>query len=105
MSEKAQGFEEYTPSRLEWLIVMLNSMIQYVNTLPGEGVEYVYTLGGDGNTVVMRIRHFNDIPPEYLKTVEDIGKNFAFTLAKTYNWDSWINIQTQLDPIDRPPKK
>ena len=105
MSEKAQGFEEYTPSRLEWLIVMLNSMIQYVNTLPGEGVEYVYTLGGDGNTVVMHIRHFNDMSPEFLKTVEDIGKNFAFTLAKTYNWDSWINIQTQLDPIDRPPKK
>ena len=105
MSEKAQGFEEYTPSRLEWLIVMLNSMIQYVNTLPGEGIEYVYTLGGDGNTIVMCIRHFNDIPSEYLKTVEDTGKNFAFTLAKTYNWDSWINIQTQLDPIDRPSKK
>ena len=82
MSEKAQGFEEYTPSRLEWLIVMLNSMIQYVNTLPGEGVEYVYTLGGEGNTVVMRIRHFNDIPPEYLKTVEDIGKKFCIHFSK-----------------------
>lgn len=105
MSEKAQGFEEYTPSRLEWLIVMLNSMIQYANAVPGNDVEYVYTLGGDGNTIVMRMRHFDDMSPEYLKTLEDTGKNFAFTLAKTYNWDSWINIQTQLDPIDRPQKK
>ena len=28
MSEKVQGFEEYTPSRLEWFVVMLNSMVQ-----------------------------------------------------------------------------
>ena len=36
MSEKIQGFEGYTPSRLEWLVVMLNSMVNYVNVPPGE---------------------------------------------------------------------
>ena len=34
MSERVPGFEEYTPSRLEWLVVMLNSLIPYVNTYP-----------------------------------------------------------------------
>ena len=31
MSEKAPGFEEYTPSRLEWLAVMLNSHIPFLS--------------------------------------------------------------------------
>ena len=27
MAERAQGFEEYTPNRLEWLAVTLNSIL------------------------------------------------------------------------------
>ena len=105
MSEKLQGFEEYTPSRSEWLVVMLNSMIQYVNTIPGEKVEYAYALGSDGNTIVMHMRHFTDMPPDFVKEFEENGKEFARTIAESYNWDSWLEIQTQLDPIERPPEK
>lgn len=101
MSERSPGFEEYTPSRLEWLVVMLNSHVQYVNTIPGESVEYLYTLGGDGNTIIMRMRHDTDLHPEEVKMLVDVGKSLAMTLAKRYKWDSWINIETKLDPIDR----
>ena len=102
MSEKAQGFEEYTPSRLEWLIVMLNSYVHYINTIPDDPFDYLYTLGSDGNTIVMHMRYYTDTPPETTQHFADIGKNFAINVAKRYNWDSWINIQTELDPIDRP---
>ena len=62
MSEKAQGFEEYTPSRLEWLIVMLNSYVHYINTIPDDPFDYLYTLGSDGNTIVMHMRYYTDTP-------------------------------------------
>ena len=107
MSEDLQGFEKYTPSRLEWLVVMLNSMIQYVNVSPKESssVVYAYLLGRDGNTIVMHMKYFSDMPPELVKRSEDIGKSLAITLAKNYKWDSWLEIQTQLEPIDRPSEK
>ncbi|RKU15736.1 hypothetical protein C6503_13540 [Candidatus Poribacteria bacterium] len=105
MSEKPQGFDEYTPSRLEWLVVMLNSMVQYLNTVPGEPIVCAFTPASDGNTIVMHIRYFADIPPEQVKRIETDSRTFALDLAKSYNWDSWINIQTQLTPIERPPKK
>ena len=102
MSERAPGFEEYTPSRLEWLVVMLNSVVQYVNTIPSsEGVEYAYIPGADGKTIIMLIRHFADLDPDAVKRIEKEGKGFAANMAKSYKWDSWINIQTKLDPIDR----
>ena len=106
MSEKVQGFGEYTPSRLEWLIVMLNSMASHVNVYPGgSDVTYAYLLGHDGNTIVMYMKYFADLSPEVVKGLEDEGKRLASTVAKYYKWDSWLEIQTQLEPIDRPPKE
>ena len=101
MSEKAQGFEEYTPSRLEWLTVQLNSMIHYINTMPGERIEYLYVPEDDGKTILLRIRHHSDLPPEDLKDFENSGKKFAMEMAQTYKWDSWIEIQTHFDPIKK----
>lgn len=101
MSEKVQGFQEYTPSRLEWLAVTLNSYVQYLNTMPGEGVEYLYLPGNDGKTLILTIRHYNDLPPEIVKKYQDNAKDFAIDIAKGYNWDSWLEIQTAFRAIER----
>ena len=105
MSEKAEGFEEYTPSRLEWLVVMLNSYVQYINMVPGDPIHYMYTLGSDGNTIIMHMRHYADITPEKRAQWEDLGKTLAKSVAKRYKWDSWLNIKTEFDPINRPSPK
>ncbi len=105
MSERSPGFEEYTPSRLEWLVVMLNSYIHYINTIPDQPAMYSFRLGGDENTIIMRMRHFADMPPENVKTFADNGRNFAIGVAESYRWDSWINIQTEFDPVGQPTTK
>ena len=105
MWERSPGFEEYTPSRLEWLTVLLNSLIQYANSIPGEDIQYAYLPATDGKTIIMRIRYRADMDPKLVKNLEDGGKEFTKGIAKIYNWDSWINIQTELDPVDRPTKE
>ena len=52
-----------------------------------------------------QLKYFADLPPEVVKGLEDQGKRFAIAVAKNYKWDSWLEIQTQLEPIDRPPKE
>ncbi len=99
MFEKAPGFQDYTPSRLEWLVVMLNSLTQYVNSHYDDNVDYAYLPGEDGKTIVLRIRHDVDLKPEYAKQLEDNAKAFAIEIAKNYKWDSWIKIKTQWDRI------
>lgn len=101
MSEKAPGFEEYTPSRLEWLTILLNSMIPYINTMLGEPIEYLYVPEDDGKTILLLIRHYADLSPETLKGVEDNGKQFAMGIAKNYKWDSWLKIKTEFNPIEK----
>ena len=85
---------------------MLNSTVNYVNVSPeGSGAVYAYILGRGRNTIIMYMKYFADLPPELVKHLEDNGKKLAITLAKSYKWDSWLEIQTQLDPIERPPEK
>ena len=105
MSERQPGFEAYTPSRLEWLVVMLNSYIQYRNDSPNSDVSYTYSLGRDGKTVIMHVRHFTDVDPETVKTFASTGEEFAMNLASAYKWDSWVEIQTQFDRIERQTPK
>ena len=104
MAEIAPGFEEYTPSRLEWLVVMLNSYA-YVTSMHIEDVNYTYTPGGDGKTITLHVRHFSDSSPEVVKEAENIGKDFAMDMARIHKWDSWLEIQTQFEPIDRETEK
>ena len=47
MSEKAQGLHIYTPTRLEWLAVMLNTLFQY-DTLSSDGFALYYIGLNDG---------------------------------------------------------
>ena len=44
MSEKAPGFEKYTPTRLDWLAVQLNSILPI--RLQGTGLEPLFSAGG-----------------------------------------------------------
>ena len=105
MSEKAPGFADYTPSRLEWLVVLLNSFVPYLNTESGERIKFAYIPGEDGKTVILRIVHHSDLSPENLKTFEEDAKVFALSIAQNYKWDSWLEIKTQWDPIEGPAKQ
>ena len=104
MSKRAPGFKDYTPSRLEWLVVLLNSLIQYVHTLPEENVEYAYLPASDGKTILLYIRYPDDLDPGTVKILEDTAKKFAMDVAKNNKWDSWVNSQTQLKPIKEQPE-
>ena len=101
MSEKSPGFEEYTPSRLEWLVVILNSYIHYINAIFDDGFKFVYSTEDDGKTITLMIRHYDDVPPEQIKKLEDTCKTFAMDIAKKYKWDSWLEIKTDFKPIKR----
>ena len=87
MFERSPAFEEYTPSRLEWLVVMLNSYVQYINTTPDQPAMYLFRLGGDENTIIMRMRHCADLEPEQVEQYADNGRKFAMSIAKSYKWE------------------
>lgn len=88
MSEKAPGFEEYTPSRLEWFAVFLNSYLQFLNLQ----IDTVFIPENDGKTILCYMQYDKDISAHVLEKHTEKAKTFAQDMAKRYGWDSWIEI-------------
>ena len=88
MSERAPGFEEYSPSRLEWFAVLLNSLIQFKNTQ----IDTVFIPENDGKTILLYMRYKKDINSKVLEKHTENVKILAQDMAKRYGWDSWIEI-------------
>lgn len=96
MSETAPGFAEYTPSRLEWLAVLLNSFLPYI-TFGESGYEIIFVPGNDGKTLILRLAHPADADREKIDHFINRARKFATEMASVYNWDSWIEFQIRSD--------
>ncbi len=97
MSEKAPGFEEYTPSRLEWLAMMLNSFLPYTNIPLTGTLKYDICSRGDGKTLILRVRYSKDTDSEIVQQYIENGKLSVKEFAAIYKWDSWVQIQVERD--------
>ena len=97
MSEKAPGFEEYTPSRLEWLSVMLNSNIPFLSV---SDIDYIFVPGPEGKSLKLSVVHSEEMDIEKVNTFIESVKKYALGIAKVYKWDSWLEIQVEISSDD-----
>ncbi len=98
MSEKPSGKEKYTPTCLEWLIVMLNSTFQYYD-IERDGFDLVYLPGKDGESIQMIVSHYANVNEDRMSKGVESGKRSALSLAESYNWNSWVNIEVDFREI------
>ena len=96
MSERSPGFEEYTPSRLEWLAVHLNTFTTYI-TFGVRECEVLYVPGEDGRTLILRISYPSDADMKRVNHYIENAKKLAKDMAKVYNWDSWLEFEIKID--------
>ncbi len=98
MSEKPRGEEKYTPTCLEWLTVMLNSTFQYYD-IERDGFDLVYLPGKDGESIQMVVSHYANVDEERMSKGVESGERAALSLAESYNWNSWINVEVDFREI------
>ncbi len=100
MSERAPGFEDYIPSRLEWLALLLNSHLQYLDlpTINKMGIYRLYMPKSDGKTVALFVTYPKGIEldqiEDVIKTMIDQTKEFV----EIYEWDAWVEIEVVRRP-------
>lgn len=99
MSENTPGKEQYIPTRLDWLSVILNSVFQGGSL--GPGFEVFYTAADDGKSIILAVRHYTDMDGELVDLLVERAKNFVFTVARKYEWDSWIEVITDVESAER----
>ena len=91
MSKKAPGLEKYTPTRLEWLANMLNTLFPY-NHLREQDSDLFYMASRDGKSIIVIFRYSPRLPKEIIDEVTDHAKKTVMRLARLYDWDSWVEV-------------
>ncbi len=98
MSERSPGFEDYIPSRLEWLTVMLNSLSPYMDTLLKGKISRLYLPKNDGKTLLLMVSYPKDIESSELEDIIKRMVEYAKTIAEINNWSSWLEIEVERHP-------
>lgn len=104
MSEKSPAMEEYTPTRLEWFSVYLNSI------LPGtilqiNGIQSVVLIGEDKKSIIFYVQHYSDIDNNMVKSYVESVKGLIASISKLYEWDSWLEVNVVYNEIEREGHK
>ena len=98
MSEKAQGLHIYTPTRLEWLAVTLNTLFQHDN-LSSDGFTLYYIGLNDGETIRIVVRYNANASESFLDQKIQVAKEAISSCAKVYGWESWIKTEVDIEEL------
>ena len=98
MSEKPHGEKKYTPTRLEWLSVMLNSAFHYYN-IDRDGFDLAFFPAEDGESIQIIVSHYAHVDKGRMSKGVESGQRVVLSLAELYDWDSWINVEVDFREI------
>jgi hypothetical protein len=85
--------EPYTPTRLEWLALDLES--RFKSQLEGEKISSLDFTANAPDTIVISVMYPNDAPAAFVDKVIDMAKTFVEMDAQSYGWSRWIKIRVE----------
>jgi len=107
------GLTPYTPTKIEWLALTVNSQLQYEHH--SNDPYELYVAQADHDTLQIFIQYqpavyprvrageprpFPGGDPKIMKSKIKAVRETIMTAAKRYGWDTWVKIQ---EPIESPP--
>ena len=91
MLENAPGLERYTPTRLDWLLVLLNARFQIEHPF-----RLYFTTGNDGKSICVVVSHSVDVDKSLVNEWIGRAKDVVLEVAASYGWDSWLEINVDI---------
>jgi hypothetical protein len=98
-SSKLEGQKPYTPTKLEWLAVKINTICGIQLTRDSEYGIYFVPLP-QTNTIVIQVQHWPDVNRANMnKMINQVRKRIDQE-AKDYGWDKWLQVKEEINSSD-----
>lgn len=95
--------ERYTPTRLEWLVLnietkipMLLSQLRRLKDLKTVDDIRVFFKVKEPDTVVVVTRYVKDVPTDVVQLLHEEIKRETLEIANYYGWESWVKIEADV---------
>jgi hypothetical protein len=89
------GLMPYTPTKIEWLALTVNSIVQHRASL-----DYPYALDivrADHETLLIHVRYHPTVNRETMNHDIDTAREVIMITAKSYGWEKWVKIREQVE--------
>ena len=85
--------EPYTPTRLEWLALDLES--RFKSQLEGGDISSLDFTAIAPDTILISVLYTNDASAAFVDRIIDTAKGFVEKDALSYGWSKWIRIRVE----------
>lgn len=94
MASTIEGNKPYTPTRLQWLMLELNSI--YSMRPLNSPIDLHISCGDIENTLLIHIAFSSDVDIESIQQYVENIKQDASNRAAQHDWNSWFNVEAVL---------
>jgi len=95
------GLQTYTPTRIEWLTVMLNSLFR--KDLSTDSLFTLHFASQGADTLVVKVSFHPDTNRQLVNLTTQMAREGAERTIKSYGWDSWARVIEQVEVLRVPP--
>jgi hypothetical protein len=89
------GLEPYTPTRIEWLALVLNASLRQ-----DASVDNPFTLSivnSDDETILIFVRYQSNVNREIMNTAIDTAHKVIDITTKSYGWERWVKVKERVE--------
>jgi hypothetical protein len=86
-----EGSKPYTPTRLEWLAVEMNSVMRV--SLLEKDYSLDFLPNDKEDTILIYVRYLPSVNREAVNMQIDTARKMIEIYAKSHRWSSWLKIQ------------
>jgi hypothetical protein len=89
------GLTPYTPTKIEWLALAVNSQLQQDSN--ADRPFYLSVVQSDHETLLIFVRCSPTVNREIMNSAIDTARKVIMITAKGYGWDKWVKILERVE--------
>lgn len=89
------GLAGYTPSRIEWLALAVNSIVHH--RVNGENPYTLDVIQADHETLLIHVRYYSTVDREAMNLDIDSTRKVIMIAAKSYGWEEWVKVREHVE--------
>ena len=94
------GLTPYTPTKIEWLALVVNSQLRQAPT--HEGLYSLDVVQWDHETLLISVRYRPTVGRAVLDRSVETAREAILSTARRYGWDNWVKIRERIEVSPLP---
>jgi hypothetical protein len=95
------GLTPYTPTKIEWLALAVNSQLR--QDASADSPFSLAVVQSDHETLLIFVPYDPTVNREIMNSTIDTARKVIMSTAKSYGWEKWVKIRERVEMF--PPKK